>query len=184
MRQTPHVRNETYRHQVGYGPRRQLAYDDTLVLWTPLTPREIAKALRPYVVSQPGRTGRKPLLYGSVGPHGMSIERRRGDTAAYPRLNVEYEILSEDTMLFGQITTRRLSGSTLFKVTILSGIMATILALPLSPLAALPFGIVTAMAVGVLLSVAMTLPVFGGSLAWYRRFLLDVLKAEVVGGRA
>ena len=67
-----------------------------MILWTPLTPRQIADAMMPFML---GRSPR-PFLRGRFGKKKMRIQRFRPMISNYPRLSVEYERISDGTILF------------------------------------------------------------------------------------
>ena len=181
MRQTQQLRNGSRLRGAQPARRWKPVSDDTLVLWTPLTPREIAKELRPFLVSQARRGDTGPKVRGTLASWGMRIQRYQpGEPQNFPRLHVEYELISDGTLLFGKIVPTGADRlvSTLLNLTFL-GIAGAVTYQFRNLLATLAIG------VG-LLAVRVLQTMFQQAghrfvTPWYQRFLTDVLMAEDVG---
>ena len=165
--------------------RSRLSSDGvTIALWTPLTPLEIAKELRPFLLGQSPRRDTGPKLQGRLGSRSMTIQRVQRHYHRYdldfPRCYVEYESVTDGTLLIGMLKL-----STQDRATIVAGglfaVAVVLLVLHLfGPLISLATTLISA---GVLLGHVMAYRARDRFvLPWYQRLLMDVLMAEDVGG--
>ena len=152
-----------------------------MLLWTPLTPPEIAKAMHPYIF---GRSARphlrwRPHLSGRLGSQGMIIQRIPLFEPDYPRLRVDYQRVSRGTALFGLVQPtgldRMQTAGVLFMILIIPAAFADSSVMYLS----LPVAIAVAYCV-YLLRALVRQNVYRRAARWYFKGLVGILSAEVL----
>ena len=147
----------------------------TMILWTPLTPRQIADAMMPFML---GRSGR-PVPRGGLGEKKMRIQRFNPMITNYPRLSVEYERISDGTILFCRIDS-------LFDLRIPITVVLVVAALILGIATSGYEGIII-VAIGIaiayglhILEASVQQTAYREAAHWYLRGLVSTLSAEVV----
>ena len=169
IRQAPSRRERTTRQiRKPYG-------EVTMILWTPLTPRQIADAMMPYML---GRAAR-PFLRGRFGEKKMRIQRFDPMMPTYPRLAVEYERISDGTILF---CTMESLFDQRFPIMALLGTVAFIVGVATSGvegLAVAPIGLVIVYGLYIL-GASFQQSEYRRAAHWYLRGLVSTLSAEVL----
>ena len=146
-----------------------------MILWTPLTPRQIADAMMPFML---GRSGR-PFLRGRLGERKMRIQRIDPMMPAYPRLSVEYERISDGTILF---CTMESLFDQRFPIIALLAIVAFMVGVATSGvegIAIAPIGLVIVYGLHVL-GASFRQSGYRRAAHWYLRGLVSTLSAEVL----